>query len=287
MTQPSHEPERPVKELGRPCKRDLVEEREFHWPAYSVGMKMADLWGSLHDDYNTLRIPIQCQRAFHLDVRELATAAKNHDEFHRLMAERSEARFREVESAHDDIAMSLIMTPGRFPYDLWTQFIEFGRSMSAADLAVFLAGFEDPEHVQARKERDEWVAAERAKMTAKTNLPGCLPPPIPESPTTAPAPAPVDPPTPPGSIPPSDRPPVEASIQHTEPTPPTSPSVVNNTRDNTQYLPKPSPPRRSNRQTRPRKQTTHDIVKRSLRPRPAGIPQQQKPNSSSQRRKRP
>ncbi|KAI0202667.1 hypothetical protein F4808DRAFT_69148 [Astrocystis sublimbata] len=286
MAQPSHQPERPVKELRRPSEHDLYEARELHWPAYSVGMRMPDLWGSLHDDYNTLRISIQCQRAFHLDVRELATAARSHDEFHRLMAERSDARFREVASALDDIGVSLVMTPDRIPYDLWTQFIQFGRSMSAADLAVFLAGFEDPEHVKARKRRDERVAAQRVEMAAKTSLPACLPPPMPESPTTAPAPAPVDPPTPPDSIPPSDRSPVEASVQHPEPTPPTSPSVSHNTRDNTQHLPKPSPPRRSSRQTRPRKQTTDDIVKRNLRPRPAGIAQQ-KPNTRSQRRKRP
>jgi hypothetical protein len=256
-----------------------------------MGMKMADLWESLHDDYNTLRIPIQCQRAFHLDVKELATKAKDRDEFHCLMTERSQARFGEIVQALDDVAEYLVASPRRFPYDLWPQFLAFARSMSAADLAIFFAGFEDPEDIEHRKYLETLRHARRRRADAAEAA--ALLPLGRESPLAAPtsAPTPTDPPTPPdsalpNSVSPSDplQLPTDTPIQRIEPTPPTSPPTSSQSRDDTTPISKPSPPRRSNRT---RKQSTDEIVKRNLRPRAAGIPQRKEQIGSTQRKKRP
>ncbi|KAI3330380.1 hypothetical protein F4824DRAFT_515778 [Ustulina deusta] len=80
----------------------------------ALGRPLSEFWQGLHDHYNTLRIPIRCQRASYLDVNELATKASTYEELHH-MADRSQARFREVRQALDDISVDLITS--YFPSD--------------------------------------------------------------------------------------------------------------------------------------------------------------------------
>ncbi|KAI1269321.1 hypothetical protein F5Y18DRAFT_181197 [Xylariaceae sp. FL1019] len=280
MASPSDKPNEPdnsepknlVKEFGRPRERDLLMERQYHWPAWEVGMDMTDLWGSLHDQYNTLRIPIQCQEVFHLDVKELATRAKDHDEFHRLMAERSAARFQEVDDAHSRLGNILAMSPGEFPHNLWSKYIVFMRSWSAADLAIFFAGIESPGHKQEREEHDAWSARERAKY-ATTNVTAALTLPGSESHIVAPTLAP-----------PSNELPAGAPIQPTDPTPPTSPSKTLKSRNHTSSECKQALPRSSRRQTRLQKETTDETAKRTLRARAAGLPRRKERGGKAPRK---
>jgi hypothetical protein len=132
-----------VKEFGRPPPIDFYEDQELLWPAWKFGMKPEDMYLGLHDQYNTLRIPIQCQRLFHLDIKELANKASTSEEFHQLMAQRSRDRFREVDEALYDIDLDLLMSVDKFPdNDLFSQFFAFVRSKCASGLATFLAGFQ-------------------------------------------------------------------------------------------------------------------------------------------------
>ncbi|KAI0855140.1 hypothetical protein F4860DRAFT_54026 [Xylaria cubensis] len=152
MAAASSEKDSVVKELGRPREIDFLHEREYHWPAWKFGMAMDELWGELHDQYNTLRIPIQCQRAFHLDVKELATKASTRKQFFRLMDERSQDRFKEVKQAIADISIDFIGDPGRFVIEgLWSPFLDFARATSAADLIIFLSNLEKPEETPEAK----------------------------------------------------------------------------------------------------------------------------------------
>jgi hypothetical protein len=133
------------KEFGRPRHIDFTEENEFLWPAWKFDMKAEEFYLGLHDQYNTLRIPIQSQPAFHLDVNELSTIASTRDEFHSLMVQRSQERFEEIREAIRTISLSLVMSPSQFPnISLYMLCMQLVRSKSAADLAGFLAGFQKP-----------------------------------------------------------------------------------------------------------------------------------------------
>ncbi|KAI1739810.1 hypothetical protein F4680DRAFT_136264 [Xylaria scruposa] len=225
MAAASSEKDSVVKELGRPRAIDLYEEPQFHWPAWKFGMTMHELWQDLHDEYNTLRIPIQCQRAFHLDVKELATKASTREEFFRLMDERSQDRFEEVKQAVEDISMDFIGDPGRFTNEgLWRPFLDFARATSAADLVVFLSKLQEPEEAPEAK-------------TGTLTLPASLP---------APDSSPHDP-----------------------------PSVSD-----------PSPRRKTRCRACLQRQTTNEVVRYNLRPRPAGTSQRKEQLRKSPRKKR-
>ncbi|KAI1119260.1 hypothetical protein F5Y14DRAFT_397173 [Nemania sp. NC0429] len=222
-----------VKELGRPREVDLYEEQDYHWPSWKFDMEMEELYRGLHDEYNTLRFPILSPRAFHLDVKELATKAKTREEFHRLLDERSWARFKEVRQALDDLGIDFYMSPDGFvtPPDLWFEFLKLMRARSFSDLIIFLSKLQAP-------------TKDRVAEASKPTSPG--PPDVPE-------PSPHEPPvrmsvsTPEASHSTSSTPPHD-------PPPPSTPSSRKKTR----------------RQAPSRQQTADDIVKHSLRPRAAG-----------------
>ncbi|KAI1322425.1 hypothetical protein F5Y16DRAFT_386513 [Xylariaceae sp. FL0255] len=274
MASASRTKDDPARELGRPLAMDLEEETGYRWPAWTVGMEMEDLWRSLHDDYNTLRIPMQCHRTFFFDVKELSTRAQNHDEFHRLMADRARNRFEEVQEALDRLCMSLITPPyDRFPHGLWPQFLDFARSMSAADLAVFLAGFEDPEK---KKGTNDLLARAAAfnKPLAQPSL------------ENAPS-QPSRPPTPPISAPASSNEDDEDSFGKQAQSDLTSDAPrlpPNLSPDHQSSLPD-RPLTRSSARLKARSQppSSHDAVKRNLRPLAAGLPQRKE----QKRRRRP
>ncbi|KAI1166982.1 hypothetical protein F5B18DRAFT_648000 [Nemania serpens] len=227
------ENEKVVKELGRPHEINLWEEPEYHWPAWKFDMDMPELWQSLHDDYNTLRFPILGQRAFHLDVNELATKAKTREEFFRLMDERSWARFREVEQALEDTATDFYMTPSRFINEnLWFEFLKLMRAQSFADLLVFFSALQIP------------------KKDPKAEAAALIPP---------------------GSLPMREPSPHESQPQIAAPTPEASHTASNTTPHDPPSLPNPSPQKKPKRRAPSRRQTTDEIVKHNLRPRAVGI----------------
>jgi hypothetical protein len=84
---------------------------EWRWPAWTLGMDLEDLFTTLHQQYNTGTIPLQDFQAFHHDVNELSRKAKTPEEFHRLMAERSEFRRKELLKSFESVAQQLAGQP--------------------------------------------------------------------------------------------------------------------------------------------------------------------------------
>ncbi|KAI1202790.1 hypothetical protein F5X97DRAFT_189652 [Nemania serpens] len=240
------ENEKAVKELGRPREINLWEEREYHWPAWKFDMDMSELWQGLHDEYNTLRFPIQCQRAFHLDINELATKSKTREEFLRLMDERSWARFREVKQALDDTSADLFMTPSQFVSEgLWSAFFDLIRTSSASNLIIFFSALQFP------KKAPE---VEVAPLIPPGSLP--IPEPSPcESPVRRAVPT--------------------QEVSHPPPNAPPDPPSLSN----------PSPQKKPGRAPS-RRQTTDEIVKHNLRPRAAGISRRKMRKRKSPRQRR-
>jgi hypothetical protein len=84
---------------------------EWRWPGWKLGMDFEDLFTTLHQQYNIGTIHVQDFEAFHHDVDELCRQAKTRDEFHKLMAERSDLRRRELMEAFESVAVQLIARP--------------------------------------------------------------------------------------------------------------------------------------------------------------------------------
>ncbi|GAP93171.1 hypothetical protein SAMD00023353_10900090 [Rosellinia necatrix] len=238
-----------AKELGRPRQVNLDTRPELNWPAWKFGLEVEDLANGLHDEYNTLRVPIQCQRAFHLDVNDAATKASTSDEFHRLMSERSMERFREIEQTIDDISMDMIGSPGQFiNEDLWYPFICFVRAMSVADMIIFFTSICQPNyHTDSEKSA---TPPPEAFLTMLNPLAIQRPP----EPTVPAEPAPLPEPYSPPRAPPSP--------------------------------PDPQPQQKTKRRARAKRQSTENIVRYNLRPRPAGTSQRKEQRRNPARKKR-
>src|SRR5690348_10956784 len=79
-----------MDELPRHSINWSVDE-QWWWPAYRFGLKEEDLVGPLYQRFNTKALPVQSLECFHLDVRDIATAAPrgNVDALYAKLEERS------------------------------------------------------------------------------------------------------------------------------------------------------------------------------------------------------
>lgn len=81
---------------------------ERKWPAHEFGMDVMDLFHTLTKEFNTMTMPMLDIEAFNRDVCEIATVAKDKQDFYRLLAERRDLRRQELlrmwRTAMDEIA---------------------------------------------------------------------------------------------------------------------------------------------------------------------------------------
>ncbi|ROW13665.1 hypothetical protein VPNG_04639 [Cytospora leucostoma] len=69
---------------------------ERMWPAHEFGMDVMDLFHTLTKEFNTITMPMLDIEAFNRDVCEMATVAKDKQDFYRLLAERRDLRRQEL-----------------------------------------------------------------------------------------------------------------------------------------------------------------------------------------------
>lgn len=94
---------------------DYELDPSWNWPAWKFDMSRDDMFGVLHQRYNTYPAPLQEWRAFYLDVSALATVAKDRDEFERLLGERRNKRRDELVAGFKDISYRLLGLPRLLP----------------------------------------------------------------------------------------------------------------------------------------------------------------------------
>ncbi|KAH6609875.1 hypothetical protein Trco_003221 [Trichoderma cornu-damae] len=158
-------------------KPDYIGYGEWHWPFNKFYLDPEDLFTTLHDRYNTQKLPLQDPVAFHQDVCECANSSATLDEFYSLLEERKAERIKEMTRGWNNISRLITASPRLLACDLcydfethtvktkpgtkndsmaqrWWAFIQFSRHMSFDALVVFFDGF-------VRDQRKKWEELDR------------------------------------------------------------------------------------------------------------------------------
>jgi hypothetical protein len=123
-----------------------MDEPGWEWPAWKFGMKREDLFGRLHDQYNTVASAIQDPEAFHHDVFEISHLADTSAEFDRLMAARKAQRLRELNESLESAAVEIIANPKLIGTDQWQFALQLFRTKSLDSLVRYFASYLPDDH---------------------------------------------------------------------------------------------------------------------------------------------
>ena len=125
---------------------DDPDDSRWSWPFWKFGLKRDDLFGPLHDQYNTVPSPILDPVAFHHDVYEISHQAASADEFHRLLDDRKQQRLRELNESLESAAFEIIANPSLIGTEQWHHAVQLFRTKSLDSLVRYFASFLPPDH---------------------------------------------------------------------------------------------------------------------------------------------
>ncbi|KAM0438700.1 hypothetical protein ACHAPT_001457 [Fusarium lateritium] len=86
-----------------PPRVNFEEQAEYRWPFWKLGLNEDDLFGDLHQRFNTAPMFIQDPQAFHHDVNEIARQALNKEDFYSRLQKRRDQRLDELTDMQDKI----------------------------------------------------------------------------------------------------------------------------------------------------------------------------------------
>ncbi|KAL9948375.1 hypothetical protein D7B24_002556 [Verticillium nonalfalfae] len=118
-----------------------MDDPGYAWPAWKFGMKRADLFTKLHDQYNTFPSSIQDPEAFHHDVFEISSDSRTEDEFHRRMAERRVQRLRELDDSLELAGVEIIANPKLIGTEQWSFAVQLFRTRSLDSLVRYFSSY--------------------------------------------------------------------------------------------------------------------------------------------------
>ncbi|KAI1130118.1 hypothetical protein F5Y10DRAFT_290143 [Nemania abortiva] len=113
-------------------------DERLRWPCWKYGMRLDELFTTLHTEFNTWRAPLQTFEAFHHDVWELSNTATTRDELFRALAERRKQREEEMGEAWNNIAERLALGHSVLPKACLAYIIRFFRTRSLDSMLAFL-----------------------------------------------------------------------------------------------------------------------------------------------------
>lgn len=128
-----------------PPRFDFDEQPEFRWPFWQVGHKRDDLFGVLHDRFNTTSMFIQDPDAFHHDVAELASSVSGREEFLTKLQDRRDQRLNELKDFQMNIAALIMNGFNSMNDDQMKSFINLCRNASFDSLIAFWVSFLAPD----------------------------------------------------------------------------------------------------------------------------------------------
>ncbi|RYP10482.1 hypothetical protein DL764_000665 [Monosporascus ibericus] len=91
-------------------KPDYVRQPELRWEWWRFGLSPKEAL-ALHDQYNTISLPILAPQAFHVDLAEMSSSAATVEELHARLAQRGRARRAEVLKSWRDTGTLLVAEP--------------------------------------------------------------------------------------------------------------------------------------------------------------------------------
>ncbi|WAO94749.1 Hypothetical protein NCS54_01234700 [Fusarium falciforme] len=80
----------------KPPRVNFEEQAEYRWPFWKLGLQEDDLFGDLHERFNTVPMFIQDPDAFHHDVNEIAHQALDKEDFYARLQKRRDQRVEEL-----------------------------------------------------------------------------------------------------------------------------------------------------------------------------------------------
>jgi hypothetical protein len=125
---------------------DDTDDTCWTWPFWKFGLKRDDLFGSLHDQYNTIPSPILDPQAFHHDVYEISQTADSTEEFYRLLQDRKQQRLRELNETLESAALEIIANPCLIGTEQWQHAVQLVRTRSLDSLVRYYASYLPPDH---------------------------------------------------------------------------------------------------------------------------------------------
>lgn len=130
----------------RPTGVDYFDP-QWNWPSWKFNIPLNDLFGNLHDQYNTVPISIQEPIAFHHDVSELCSTASTLSEFHLLLKRRRDQRIEELRQCWEAVSLRIVSWPPSLEgneasvAERWAAFLHFSREFSFDTLNQFFSLF--------------------------------------------------------------------------------------------------------------------------------------------------
>ncbi|RYP51558.1 hypothetical protein DL768_003153 [Monosporascus sp. mg162] len=91
-------------------KPDYVRQPELRWEWWRFGLSPKEAL-ALHDQYNTISLPILAPQAFHVDLAEMSSSAATVEELHARLAQRGRARRAEVLKSWRETGTLLVAEP--------------------------------------------------------------------------------------------------------------------------------------------------------------------------------
>ena len=138
------------------------DDCRWNWPFWKFGLKKDDLFGPLHDRYNTVPSPILDPEAFHHDVYELSNQAASADELHRLLDARKQQRLRELNETLESAAFEIIANPELIGTEQWHHAVQLFRTKSLDSLVRYFASYLPSDH--------PWYKAESSRSEASSSV---------------------------------------------------------------------------------------------------------------------
>ncbi|KAI1112155.1 hypothetical protein F5Y14DRAFT_453283 [Nemania sp. NC0429] len=124
---------------------DWYFDRRFHWPSSKFGMRLDEIFTTLHDRFNTWSMPIQDWEAFHHDVWEISTAAKTKEELMTNLEKRMKQRIEETAEVWSLVGVHCAAGRSILPDPHWAHACQFFRTKSWDYMLAFLFDFLHPD----------------------------------------------------------------------------------------------------------------------------------------------
>ncbi|KAI8655618.1 hypothetical protein NCS55_01214500 [Fusarium keratoplasticum] len=189
----------------KPPRVNFEEQAEYRWPFWKVDLDEDDLFGDLHERFNTVPMFIQDPDAFHHDVNEIARQALNKEDFYARLQTRRDQRLNELKDMQDKIGVFHLSGYTRLAENQRFHRLRLQRYASLDCLVAFCASLLAPNEKGMMPSLDMFLRSEErnARSSLLKGLAASLKPSTPDSRDLEHAELPPSPPEGDGECPPS------------------------------------------------------------------------------------
>ncbi|KAF4506051.1 hypothetical protein G6O67_006173 [Ophiocordyceps sinensis] len=151
---------------------DFDQQPEYQWPFWEAGFQEDDLFGELHQRFNTMPNPtfIQDPDAFHHDVAEIACKALDKDDFLARLQARRDERLAELLDIRNQLWYLLSFGYSRMDDNQLLHFTHFNNFASLDTILAFWASLLSPNRHGKEPSLDNCLFLDRLRRRREANL---------------------------------------------------------------------------------------------------------------------